>query len=63
MYARALRLIFVAVVSLLLASSGVIAKGSTNRSTKGPSSLQNRSGTRSSHGGVRCWICPRPLFQ
>jgi Carboxypeptidase regulatory-like domain/Protein of unknown function (DUF3761) len=25
------------------------------------SSSQNRSGTCSSHGGVKCWICPGPL--
>lgn len=25
------------------------------------SSSQNRSGTCSSHDGVRCWVCPGPL--
>jgi hypothetical protein len=24
------------------------------------SNSQNRSGTCSSHGGVRCWVCPGP---
>lgn len=49
------------ICSVQPAISGSCGTGTAVCNDGSYSCSQNRQGTCSSHGGVRCWICPGPL--